>query len=176
MYQLQNDEQTTIIFFTLAPKTKRKQEVGDESKLARSFDRIRSIVRKKRNKEKNENETNTKLEKLVNEVIIRRRTDKQMFVVDQKLFTTLEIPQSNLYRHSYQVELNTMYRSYSNNNLNMKDFQESMNRPVSGSDFGYDIPLKDTNYLQTINGSQETVRELVNLENNKQNSEDQTDG
>lgn len=51
-----------------------------------------------------------------------------------------------------------------------------MNRPVSGSDFGYEIPLKDTNYLQTINGSQETVRELVNLENNKQNSEDQTDG
>lgn len=73
--------------------------------MARSFDRIRSIVRKKRNKEKNENEANTKLEKLVNEVIIRRRNEKKMFVVDQKLFTTLEIPQSNLYRHSYQVAL-----------------------------------------------------------------------
>ncbi|XP_037037155.1 sodium channel protein 60E isoform X3 [Bradysia coprophila] len=136
----------------------KKEEVGEESKLARSFDRIRSIVRKKRNKEKSENEANSKLEELVNEVIIRRRNEKQMYVVDQKLLTTLEIPQSNLYRHSYQ------------------NFQESMNRPVSGSDFGYDIPLKDTNYLQTINGSQETVRELVNLENNKQNSEDHTDG
>ncbi|KAJ6635625.1 Sodium channel protein 60E [Pseudolycoriella hygida] len=133
----------------------KKEEVGEESKLARSFDRIRSIVRKKRNKEKNENESNTKLEELVKDVIIRRKNEKKMFVVDQKLYTTLEIPSSNLYRHSYQ---------------------ESMNRPVSGSDFGYDIPLKDTNYLQTINGSQETVRELANLENNKQTSEDQTDG
>lgn len=85
-----------------------KQEVGEESKLARSFDRIRSIVRKKRSKEKNENEANTKLEQLVNEVIIRRRNEKKMFVVDQKLFTTLEIPQSNLYRHSYQVAAMTI--------------------------------------------------------------------
>lgn len=82
---------------------KTEQEVGEESKLARSFDRIRSIVRKKRNKEKNENEANSKLEELVNEVIIRRRNEKKMYVVDQKLLTTLEIPQSNIYRHSYQV-------------------------------------------------------------------------
>lgn len=153
--------------------------------MARSFDRIRSIVRKKRNKEKKENDTNSKLEELVNEVIIRRRNEKKMFVVDQKLFNTLEIPQSNLYRHSYQVcDANDIFflahqifefnkKKFCNGK---KLFQESMNRPVSGSDFGYDIPLKDTNYLETINGSHETVRELANLENNKQNSEDHTDG
>lgn len=104
----QMHKQIVIFSFFTTHKTIKKQEVGEESKLARSFDRIRSIVRKKRNKEKNENDTNTKLEQLVNEVIIRRRTEKKMFVVDQKLFTTLEIPQTNLYRHSYQVELKTM--------------------------------------------------------------------
>lgn len=82
--------------------------MGEESKLARSFDRIRSIVRKKRNKEKNDNDTNSKLEQLVNEVIIRRRNEKKMFVVDQKLLATLQIPQTNLYRHSYQVRFESM--------------------------------------------------------------------
>lgn len=107
-FSLKINEQIVISPFLPHTQKSTKQEVGEESKLARSFDRIRSIVRKKRNKEKNENDTNTKLEQLVNEVIIRRRTEKKMFVVDQKLFTTLEIPQTNLYRHSYQVELKTM--------------------------------------------------------------------
>lgn len=76
--------------------------------MARSFDRIRSIVRKKRNKEKNDNEANSKLEKLVNEVIIRRRIEKKEYATAAgKLqeFTTLgvETHQTALYRHSYQV-------------------------------------------------------------------------
>lgn len=75
--------------------------------MARSFDRIRSIVRKKRNKEKNENETNSKLEKLVNEVIVRRRIEKLEYaaVEKQQEFTTLGVEQhqKSLYRHSYQV-------------------------------------------------------------------------
>lgn len=55
------------------------QEVGEDSKLARSFERIRSIVRKKRNanKEKNDNYANTKLEQLVNEIVIKQREEKK---------------------------------------------------------------------------------------------------
>ncbi len=44
------------------------QEVGESSKLARSFERVRSIIRKRRNKnvqEKTENQQNLKLEELV---------------------------------------------------------------------------------------------------------------
>lgn len=75
--------------------------------MARSFDRIRSIVRKKRNKEKNENETNSKLEKLVNEVIIRRRIEKKEYTVGEKpqecMALSVEEHQTALYRRSYQV-------------------------------------------------------------------------
>lgn len=50
-----------------------------------------------------------------------------------------------------------------------------MNRPVSGSDFGYDIPLKDqSRYMETITDSQEIVQELQDV--HKQYSEDNTDG
>ncbi|GLG93036.1 Sodium channel protein 60e [Gryllus bimaculatus] len=50
----------------------KKEEVGEESKLARSFERIRSIVRKKRqNREKAENEKNMRLEEMVREVMSR---------------------------------------------------------------------------------------------------------
>lgn len=49
-----------------------------------------------------------------------------------------------------------------------------MNRPVSGSDFGYDIPLKETHYLQTITDSQEIMQELQDVQ--KQYSEDHTEG
>lgn len=62
------------------------QEVGEDSKLARSFERIRSIVRKKRNanKEKNENESNTRLEQLVNEIVIKQREEKQKYTAALK--------------------------------------------------------------------------------------------
>lgn len=53
------------------------------------------------NKEKNENEKNSKLEQIVNEVIIRRRNEKKKY--GQK-FATIEIPTNTLYRHSYQVD------------------------------------------------------------------------
>jgi hypothetical protein len=46
--------------------------VGEESKLARSFERLRSIVRKKRQgREKTENEQNMRLEEMVREVMTR---------------------------------------------------------------------------------------------------------
>lgn len=59
-------------------------------------------------KEKTENEANSKLEKLVNEVIIRRRIEKknaQQLQLQPEQFTTLCVSphQSTLYRHSYQV-------------------------------------------------------------------------
>lgn len=55
----------------------KKEEVGEESKLAKSFDRIRSIVRKKKfKKENSENEKNIKLEQIVREVIDKSEKDK----------------------------------------------------------------------------------------------------
>lgn len=71
------------------------QEVGDESRLARSFDRIRSIIRKKR---KPEAVDETKMEAIVNEVIRRKRTEKLKYVKKH-----LDIPQTTLYRRSYEV-------------------------------------------------------------------------
>lgn len=53
------------------------EEVGEESKLARSFERIRAIVRKKRQaREKTENEQNMKLEEMVREVMSRHAAEK----------------------------------------------------------------------------------------------------
>lgn len=54
------------------------------------------------NKEKNDNEANTKLEQLVNDVIIRRRNEKKKYGEKQQ-FITLGVPETTLYRHSYQV-------------------------------------------------------------------------
>lgn len=53
------------------------QEVGDESKLAQSFDRIRDLVRKKR-QEQQQNENNSRLEKIVREVM-QRHAEEQAF-------------------------------------------------------------------------------------------------
>lgn len=51
--------------------------MGEESKLARSFERLRSIVRKKRQgREKTENEQNMRLEEMVREVMTRHAADK----------------------------------------------------------------------------------------------------
>ncbi|XP_058123492.1 sodium channel protein 60E [Anopheles coustani] len=172
-----------------------EQEVGEDSKLARSFERIRSIVRKKRNasKEKNDNYANTKLEQLVNEIVVKQREEKKKHkgtvlelqqlpptqphpVVDsphqphslqhqqqqqaqqlhQQKYMSLpkelvapvdyRIPGGPIYSQSYQVE-------------DQPVVVESLNRPVSGSDFCYDIPLKDRP-LRTISGSQETVSQM----------------
>ncbi|XP_035910397.1 sodium channel protein 60E isoform X5 [Anopheles stephensi] len=167
----------------------KKEEVGEDSKLARSFERIRSIVRKKRNasKEKNDNYANTKLEQLVNEIVIKQREEKkkhkqtalelqplpssqtlppasdlqsmplqQQQQQQQQKYMSLpkelvppvdyRIPGGPIYSQSYQVE-------------DQPQVVESLNRPVSGSDFCYDIPLKDRP-LRTISGSQETVSQM----------------
>ncbi|XP_055685880.1 sodium channel protein 60E isoform X1 [Lutzomyia longipalpis] len=115
----------------------KKEEVGEESKLARSFERIRSIVRKKRLMKK-QNEK-PKLEDIVSEVMVTRRSNKERLKTADKHYLSVEIQQKTLYRHSYQ---------------------ESLNRPISGSDFGLDIPLNPKGHLQPITGSQETFREV----------------
>lgn len=51
--------------------------MGEESKLARSFERLRSIVRKKRQgREKTDNEQNMRLEEMVREVMTRHAAEK----------------------------------------------------------------------------------------------------
>ncbi|XP_054277860.1 sodium channel protein 60E-like [Macrosteles quadrilineatus] len=56
----------------------KKEEVGEDSKIARSFERIKSIIAKNKRKrkeaiEKNENEKNFRLEELVREVVSQKK-------------------------------------------------------------------------------------------------------
>lgn len=92
------------------------QEVGEDSKLARSFDRIRSIVRKKgfllpKNKE---TEKKSKLEELVNEFMLQHRAvkdEKSASIHSEQRYSTsiqetVSFPHDNIYSHSYQEALN----------------------------------------------------------------------
>ncbi|XP_077281924.1 sodium channel protein 60E isoform X1 [Temnothorax americanus] len=113
----------------------KKEEVRDESKLARSFDRIRSIVRKqKHQKENSENEKNIRLEQIVREVM--DKSDKEKYAIKE---TVLSLPKDNIYNKSYQ---------------------ESLNQPV----FTYD-PIYRQATLTTYcsQSSQETVKENKKL-------------
>ncbi|XP_066905494.1 sodium channel protein 60E [Halyomorpha halys] len=53
----------------------KKEEVGEHSKIARSFERIRSIIRKHKKKEPNDSEPNLKLEELVKEMIKEQKSN-----------------------------------------------------------------------------------------------------
>lgn len=91
------------------------QEVGEDSKLAKSFDRIRSIVRKKGfliSKSK-ETEKKTKLEELVTEFMIQQRAieeHKMPMPTEQRYSSSVQetilFPHDNIYSHSYQEALN----------------------------------------------------------------------
>ncbi|XP_031785455.1 sodium channel protein 60E isoform X2 [Nasonia vitripennis] len=86
----------------------KKEEVGEDSKLARSFDRIRSIVRKKKyKKEDSENEKNNKLEQIVREVMDKSEKDK--YAIQE---TVLNLPKDNIYSRSYQESLNQPVFTY----------------------------------------------------------------
>ncbi|XP_028049640.2 sodium channel protein 60E isoform X2 [Monomorium pharaonis] len=86
----------------------KKEEVGEESKLARSFDRIRSIVRKqKHRKENSENEKNIRLEQIVREVM--DKSDKEKYAIQE---TVLSLPKDNIYNRSYQESLNQPVFTY----------------------------------------------------------------
>lgn len=90
------------------------QEVGDDSKLAKSFDRLRSLIGKKgflisRSKE---TEKKSKLEELVNEYMLQNRTvEKKTSIPNEQRFSgsvqeTILFPHDNIYSHSYQESLN----------------------------------------------------------------------
>lgn len=83
--------------------------MGEESRLARSFERIRSIVRKNRFARKaaegGEGE-NGKLQKLVNEIVVKQREEKVKGILvnaNQKYLEAPYLPTGALYSHSYQV-------------------------------------------------------------------------
>ncbi|XP_015592583.1 sodium channel protein 60E [Cephus cinctus] len=120
----------------------KKEEVGEESKLARSFDRIRSIVRKKKyHRENSENEKNMKLEQIVREVM--DKSDKEKYAIQE---TVLSLPKDNIYNRSYQ---------------------ESLNQPV----FTYDPIYRQATVTTYSQSSQETAKENKKL-NDKDNSND----
>ena len=77
------------------------QEVGEDSKLARSFERIRSIVRRRRLAKKEKKYP--KLEQIVNDVMAQHMAEKKRIRSSNKHYLTVEFPQKSLYRHSYQV-------------------------------------------------------------------------
>lgn len=91
------------------------QEVGEDSKIAKSFDRLRSIVRKKgflisRSKE---TEKKSKLEELVNEFMSQQNAakEKKASIPSEQRYSssiqeTILFPHDNIYSHSYQESLN----------------------------------------------------------------------
>ncbi|CAG4947677.1 unnamed protein product [Colias eurytheme] len=148
----------------------RKEEVGEDSKLAKSLDRLRSIVRKKGfliSKSK-ETEKKSKLEELVNEFMLQHRAmkEKKASIPSEQRFSasiqeTILFPHDNIYSHSYQ---------------------EALNRPISvGSDFAYPHLYQISNN----HGSQETLKDVRDLaaehkitsirEDSKENLDDSTD-
>jgi hypothetical protein len=113
----------------------KKEEVGDESKLTKSFERIRSIVRKGGFGKKREE---TKLEKLVQEIVIQQRNEKKSILTKRNSESVVAPPP-----------------------IYSKSYQESLNRPLSGSNFHYDLNINDNlNVVRTISGSQETVTDM----------------
>ncbi|CAH0401394.1 unnamed protein product [Chilo suppressalis] len=144
----------------------KKEEVGEDSKLAKSFDRIRSIVRKKgflisRSKE---TEKKSKLEELVNEYMAQQRAvkEKKVSIPSEQRYSssiqeTILFPHDNIYSHSYQ---------------------EALNRPVE-SDLFPPLYQSGNNFNH---GSQETLKDVRDLatehkitsirEDSKENLED----
>ncbi|EFN62327.1 Sodium channel protein 60E [Camponotus floridanus] len=120
----------------------KKEEVGEESKLARSFDRIRSIVRKqKHRKENSENEKNIRLEQIVREVM--DKSDKEKYAIQE---TVLSLPKDNIYNRSYQ---------------------ESLNQPI----FTYDPIYRQATLTTYSQSSQEIVKENKKLTEKGNNNE-----
>ncbi|KAG5893248.1 hypothetical protein JTB14_013408 [Gonioctena quinquepunctata] len=89
----------------------RKEEVGDESKLAQSFQRIRDLVRKRRMAEQDQNENNSRLEQIVREVM-QRHAEEEAFRAAEKSSKSIQQTLVGFPRDK---------RSY----------QEAMNRPIS---------------------------------------------
>ncbi|XP_051859444.1 sodium channel protein 60E isoform X3 [Drosophila albomicans] len=99
----------------------KKEEVGEESKLARSIERVRDLIRKKRQERKDRKE--------------RKFAEKfqQIVLEAQQAHATSQVAAREIDKPGLLAETKFHRLSY----------QESMNRPVSGSDFGFQIPLSD---------------------------------
>jgi Ion transport protein len=116
----------------------KKEEVGDESKLTKSFDRLRSIVRKGGFSKKKDDGA-SKLEKLVQDIVIQQRIERKSILINSDKRMSEQNPPPPMYSKSYQ---------------------ESLNRPLSGSNFTYDMNLLEHFNVKTISGSQETVTDM----------------
>lgn len=116
----------------------RKEEVGDESRLAKSFERIRAIVRMGKFRRASSGET--KLEKLVHEIVLKQKEEK----LQQQQKGILITDPMKKQQHAQQ-QLQQMIPMYS------KSYQEALNRPVSACDIQ---ELNTLNIVKTISGSQ----------------------
>jgi hypothetical protein len=115
-------------------KAKKDEVGGDESRLTKSFERIRSLVRKGRFKKKDD-EGATKLEKLVDEIIIQQRAEKKGIL-------------TNASKRNSEPIAPTAIR-------------EIVNRPLSGTNFMFnrEVP-RGNNAVNTISGSRETIKDV----------------
>ncbi|XP_017837451.1 sodium channel protein 60E isoform X2 [Drosophila busckii] len=98
----------------------KKEEVGEESKLARSIERVRDLIRKKRQERKDRKER--KFAEKFQQIVLEAQQAHATTVAARELEKPGLLAETKFHRLSYQ---------------------ESMNRPVSGSDFGFQIPLSD---------------------------------
>ena len=94
---------------TKLEQTTTLQEVGEESKLARSIERIRSLIRSKRNKENEDNQCNSKLEQIVREV--------QLVAAAKKAAAAAAQAETQLHRLSYQVKIFRIFRQITQEHL-----------------------------------------------------------
>ncbi|XP_034476823.1 sodium channel protein 60E-like [Drosophila innubila] len=102
----------------------KKEEVGEESKLARSIERVRDLIRKKRQERKDRKER--KFAEKFQQIVLEAQQAHHAT-------TTRELGTRDVDKPGLLAETKFHRLSY----------QESMNRPVSGSDFGFQIPLSD---------------------------------
>ncbi|KAK1137232.1 Sodium channel protein 60E [Melipona bicolor] len=89
----------------------KKEEVGEESKLARSFDRIRSIIRKNkcsRLTQARSKGRDPRFEKIVRRVMDRSDNETKYAIQE----TVLSLPTDNVYNRSYQESLNQPVFTY----------------------------------------------------------------
>ncbi|XP_043260630.1 sodium channel protein 60E-like isoform X2 [Colletes gigas] len=129
----------------------KKEEVGEDSKLARSFDRIRSIIRKNKCSRMGQGTGKTKgkdhhLEKIVRRVMDRSDNETKYAIQE----TVLSLPKDNVYNRSYQESLNQPVFSYDpvyaqsqlkddesddSNSIKDKQSESQESNPEEGQDF-----------------------------------------
>lgn len=98
--------------------------MGEESKLARSFERLRSIVRKKRQgREKTDNEQNMRLEEMVREVMTRHAAEK--YYPASNVHETIIGRTVDHKQHSRQVDRLDYVATAQNVEENLKNISES---------------------------------------------------